>query len=138
MKIFILLIFLNPWGLDGDSNCWYQKTIKKMVKSPEHAAMLLWQHNSDNPYDIGKLYEIQLDRETVEEVPIPGISFHWKVLNEYSIMPTPKVEKEAHQEPEQYDLDQSSISKDFLYDFYDFEAEYYIWDWSDDCELKSE
>jgi len=72
VKIFILLIFLNTWGL-GDGH----PPIQKIVESPEHAAMLLWQYN---PHYTGKLYKIQLDRETVEEVPIPETAFDWKVL----------------------------------------------------------
>ena len=73
MKIFILLMFLTAGGSDID----FQPLVKH-IRSPEAAAVMLWDYNSGPDKYTGQLYCIDIGAGTVTELQIPELEFGYR------------------------------------------------------------
>lgn len=78
MKILVL-VTIATWSFGFDSND--VPASRKLVNSPEAAAILVWKDKqavlSEEEQDQKqyRLYEVDLDNETIKEVAIPKIKF---------------------------------------------------------------
>lgn len=78
MKILVL-VTIATWSFGFDSDG--VPASRKLVNSPEAAAVLVWKEKQESSNEEEqeqkqyRLYEVDLENETIKEVPIPRINF---------------------------------------------------------------
>jgi hypothetical protein len=81
---FLLLVIITAWSFGGGG---FGNTPKKqIVSSPEQAAILVWQNEQSKQYPdpdqyVYRLYEIDLENNTMKQVCIPLVEFNINKIN---------------------------------------------------------